>query len=189
MRRRFTACSCTETISPATFRCQFCNPNRLQNVDLSHNSLSGTLQKYLGNCRQLQRLILAGNNFSGEVPAGIFPALANLIQLDLSSNAFNGSLPYDIGQLKSLSGTLNLSFNHFTGKLPPSLGELPLTVSFDLRHKQFHGRNTANRFVCEPRPNGVFKQSVVVRFSVAEKLAKTTVRRRLHGNSEFNARG
>ncbi|KAJ0763376.1 putative protein kinase RLK-Pelle-LRR-III family [Helianthus annuus] len=116
-----------------------CNPSRLQNVDLSHNSLSGTLQKYLGNCRQLQRLILAGNNFSGEVPAGIFPALANLIQLDLSSNAFNGSLPYDIGQLKSLSGTLNLSFNHFTGKLPPSLGELPLTVSFDLRHNNFTG--------------------------------------------------
>ncbi|KAL8218857.1 hypothetical protein R6Q57_022230 [Mikania cordata] len=116
-----------------------CNPPRLQNIDLSHNSLSGTIQKFLGNCRQLQRLILAENEFSGEIPSGIFPALANLVQLDLSSNSFNGSLPYDIGQLKSLTGTLNLSFNHFAGKLPESLGELPLTVSFDLRRNNFSG--------------------------------------------------
>ncbi|KAI3816737.1 hypothetical protein L1987_16441 [Smallanthus sonchifolius] len=116
-----------------------CNPPRLQNIDLSHNSLSGTIQKFLGNCRELQRLILAGNEFSGEIPAGVFPELANLVQLDLSSNYLNGSLPYDIGQLKSLSGTLNISFNHFTGKLPESLGDLPLTVSFDLRHNNFSG--------------------------------------------------
>ncbi|KAK9049232.1 hypothetical protein SSX86_031801 [Deinandra increscens subsp. villosa] len=116
-----------------------CNPSRLQNVDLSHNSISGPLRKSLGNCRQLQRLILGGNNISGEIPSGIFPELANLVQLDLSSNSFNGSLPYDIGQLKSLSGTLNLSFNHFAGKLPASLGDLPLTVSFDLQHNNFSG--------------------------------------------------
>lgn len=116
-----------------------CNPPRLQNVDFSSNSLSGTFQKFLGNCRQLQRLILAGNEFNGEVPSGIFPELANLVQLDLSSNSFNGSVPYDIGQLKSLSGTLNLSFNHLSGELPESLGDLPLTVSFDLRHNNFAG--------------------------------------------------
>ncbi|XP_024991811.1 receptor protein kinase-like protein ZAR1 isoform X2 [Cynara cardunculus var. scolymus] len=116
-----------------------CNPSRLQNVDFSHNSLSGTFQKFLGTCRQLQRLILAGNKFTGEIPSGIFPELANLVQLDLSSNSLNGSVPFDIGQLKSLSGTLNLSFNHFSGKLPESLGDLPLTVSFDLRHNSFTG--------------------------------------------------
>ncbi|KAF5778233.1 putative protein kinase RLK-Pelle-LRR-III family transcription factor S1Fa-like family [Helianthus annuus] len=120
---------------PATI----CNPPRLQNIDLSHNSLSGTIQKFLGNCRELQRLILAGNKFSGEIPAGIFPNLANLVQLDLSSNSFTGSLPYDIGQLKSLSKTLNISSNNFGGKLPESLGDLPLTVSFDLRHNNFTG--------------------------------------------------
>ncbi|XP_023756386.1 receptor protein kinase-like protein ZAR1 [Lactuca sativa] len=116
-----------------------CNPPRLQNVDLSHNLLSGTIQKFLGNCRQLQRLVLAGNKLSGEIPSGIFPELANLVQLDISSNSLNGSVPFDIGQLKSLSGTLNLSFNRFTGKLPESLGDLPLTVSFDLRDNNFTG--------------------------------------------------
>ncbi|KAI3696447.1 hypothetical protein L1987_79463 [Smallanthus sonchifolius] len=116
-----------------------CNPPRLQNIDLSHNSLSGTIQKFLGNCRELQRLILSGNKFSGEIPAGVFPEMANLVQLDFSSNSLNGSLPNDIGQLKSLSGTLNISFNHFNGKLPESLGDLPLTVSFDLRRNNFSG--------------------------------------------------
>ncbi|KAL3501032.1 hypothetical protein ACH5RR_035481 [Cinchona calisaya] len=116
-----------------------CNLPRLQNLDLSNNSLSEALPKELRNCRQLQRLILAGNKFSGEIPAGVFPELANLEQLDLSSNLFNGSIPEDIGELKSLTGTLNLSFNDFAGNIPKSLGYLPLTVSFDLRNNNLSG--------------------------------------------------
>ncbi|CAA2991372.1 receptor kinase ZAR1 [Olea europaea subsp. europaea] len=116
-----------------------CNLPHLQNLDLSNNSISGPLPKFLRNCRQLQRLILARNDFSGEIPEGIFPELANLVQLDLSGNEFNGSIPVDIGELKSLSGTLNLSFNHFSGKIPKTLGDLPLTVSFDLRNNNLAG--------------------------------------------------
>ncbi|CAK9181554.1 unnamed protein product [Ilex paraguariensis] len=116
-----------------------CNLPRLQNLDLSNNSLAGLIPKDLRNCRQLQRLILAENKFSGEIPVGIFPELANLVQLDLSANSFNESIPDDIGELKSLTGTLNLSFNHFSGKIPKSLGDLPLTVSFDLRSNNLSG--------------------------------------------------
>ncbi|XP_076901047.1 receptor protein kinase-like protein ZAR1 [Bidens hawaiensis] len=116
-----------------------CNPVRIQNIDVSNNNITCGVKKFMANCRQLQRLILARNQFSGEIPAGVFPALANLVQLDLSDNGFNGSLPYDIGQLKSLTGTLNLSFNRFVGKLPEMLGELPLTVNFDLRGNNFSG--------------------------------------------------
>lgn len=116
-----------------------CNLPRLQNLDLSNNSLSSSIPKDLKNCRQLQRLILAENKFSGEIPVGVFPELANLVQLDLSSNSLNGSIPEDIGELKSLSGTLNMSFNDFSGKLPKSMGDLPLTVSFDLRNNQLSG--------------------------------------------------
>nr|GMD11185.1 receptor protein kinase-like protein ZAR1 [Ipomoea batatas] len=116
-----------------------CNLPRLQNLDLSNNSISGGFYRDLRNCRQLQRLILAKNKLSGEIPAGVFPELANLEQLDLSSNSFTGPIPDDIGELKSLSGTLNLSFNHFTGKIPKSLGDLPLTVSFALRDNNLTG--------------------------------------------------
>ncbi|KAL8532834.1 hypothetical protein ACS0TY_009152 [Phlomoides rotata] len=116
-----------------------CNLPRLQNLDVSNNSLSGPLPKFIRNCRQLQRLILAGNMFTGSISDGIFPELANLVQLDLSANEFNGSIPDDIGELKSLSGTLNLSFNHFSGRIPKSLGDLALTVSFDLRSNELSG--------------------------------------------------
>ncbi|KAJ8569703.1 hypothetical protein K7X08_006280 [Anisodus acutangulus] len=116
-----------------------CNLPRLQNLDISGNSLTGIFSKDLRKCRQLQRLILARNKFSGEIPVGVFPELANLLQLDLSENLFNSSIPEDIGELKSLTGTLNLSFNHFSGKIPKSIGDLPLTVSFDLRNNNLSG--------------------------------------------------
>lgn len=116
-----------------------CNLPRLQNLDLSNNSLSGSLDKYLKNCKQLQRLILSRNRFRGEIPAGIWSGMENLLQLDLSSNGFTGSVPEDLGELKSLSGTLNLSYNHLSGKIPKSLGDLPVTVSFDLRNNNFSG--------------------------------------------------
>lgn len=87
----------------------------------------------------MQRLILANNRFSGDIPAGIWPQLKNLVQLDLSSNEFNGSIPEDIGQLNSLTGTLNLSYNHLSGEIPKSLGNLPVTVSFDLRGNNLSG--------------------------------------------------
>lgn len=93
----------------------------------------------LKNCRQLQRLILSDNDLSGEIPKGVFPELANLVQLDLSSNNLEGAVPDDIGQLKSLSGTLNLSYNHFSGHIPKTLGDLAMTVSFDLKNNNFSG--------------------------------------------------
>lgn len=116
-----------------------CQLPRLQNVDFSNNSLSGSIPEGLKKCKQLQRLVVTRNQFSGEIPEGIWPEMENLVQLDLSSNEFNGSIPDDIGELKSLSGTLNLSHNHFTGKIPKSLGNLPETVSFDLRSNNLSG--------------------------------------------------
>ncbi|GKB38054.1 receptor protein kinase-like protein ZAR1 [Tanacetum coccineum] len=151
-----------------------CNPPRLQNVDLSRNALKGTLKRFLGSCRQLQRLILAGNQFSGEIPSGVFPELANLVQLDLSSNFLNGSLPYDIGQLKSLSGTLNLSFNHLAGKLPESLGELPLTVSFDLRDNNFTGEIPQTGSFSNQGPTAFLKNPLLCGFPLAKTCQNST---------------
>ncbi|MCI26244.1 putative inactive leucine-rich repeat receptor-like protein kinase, partial [Trifolium medium] len=88
---------------------------------------------------QIQRLILARNKFSGEIPAGVWSELGNLIQLDLSANDFKGPIPEDIGELHTLSGTLNLSFNHLSGRIPNSLGKLSATVNFDLRNNNLIG--------------------------------------------------
>jgi len=116
-----------------------CNLPRLQNLDLSDNSLAGDIPESVGNCSQLQRLILARNNFSGDIPVTPWKKLKNLVQLDLSANVLEGSIPEQIGNLNSLTGTLNLSFNHLSGKVPKSLGKLPVTVSFDLRSNDLSG--------------------------------------------------
>ncbi|CAA6663975.1 unnamed protein product [Spirodela intermedia] len=69
-----------------------CDLPRLQNLDLSRNSLSGPIPGELRRCRQLQRLHLAGNRLSGEMPAGIWQQMENLLELDLSSNNLTGTL-------------------------------------------------------------------------------------------------
>nr|CAD1819966.1 unnamed protein product [Ananas comosus var. bracteatus] len=116
-----------------------CDLPRLQNLDLSRNSLAGPIPRDLRSCRQLQRLLLQQNGFSGEIPAGIWPETVNLVQLDLSSNQLNGSIPRDLGELDSLGGTLNLSHNRFSGKVPEALGNLPSTVTLDLRYNNLSG--------------------------------------------------
>ncbi|RAL42974.1 hypothetical protein DM860_009756 [Cuscuta australis] len=141
-----------------------CNLPRLQNLDLSNNSISEAFSKDLRNCRQLQRLILAKNKLSGEIPAGVFPDLANLIQLDLSSNSFHGKIPEDIGELKSLSGTLNLSFNHFTGKIPKSLGDLPFTVTLDLRNNNLFGEIPQTGSISNQGPNAFLNNPMLCGF-------------------------
>ncbi|MCI59233.1 putative inactive leucine-rich repeat receptor-like protein kinase, partial [Trifolium medium] len=80
-----------------------CTVPRLQNLDLSDNSFSGSITNDVKKCKQIQRLILARNKFSGEISAGVWSELDNLIQLDLSGNDFKGSIPEDIGELHTLS--------------------------------------------------------------------------------------
>lgn len=151
-----------------------CNPTRLQNLDLSNNSISGPLPDFLRNCAQLQRLILSDNKLSGEIPAGIWPAIPNLVQLDLSSNGFTGSIPADIGELKSLSGTLNLSFNHFSGDIPRSLGDLPMTVSFDLRNNNFSGEIPQTGSFSNQGPTAFLNNPSLCGFPLTKKCQKNS---------------
>ncbi|KAF7124168.1 hypothetical protein RHSIM_Rhsim12G0028400 [Rhododendron simsii] len=151
-----------------------CNPTRLQNLDLSNNSISGPLPDFLRSCAQLQRLILADNKLSGEIPAGIWPAMPNLVQLDLSSNGFTGSIPVDIGELKSLSGTLNLSFNHFSGDIPRSLGDLPMTVSFDLRNNNFSGEIPQTGSFSNQGPTAFLNNPSLCGFPLTKKCPKNS---------------
>ncbi|KAG0458185.1 hypothetical protein HPP92_023342 [Vanilla planifolia] len=135
---RSTLSSCTTTISPAQFRKPVRSPSSTEHRPLKKFARRSPPIRS-GACRQLQRLLLAGNNLSGLVAPGIWPQLVGLVQLDISSNTFEGPLPPDIGDLDSLSGTLNLSHNHFSGPIPKSLGKPAPAVNLDLRYNNFSG--------------------------------------------------
>lgn len=78
-------------------------------LDLSNNTLTGSLPAEIHNLSELRILNLSDNQFSG-VPAEV-GQLRNLEILDLSNNKLTG-LPYELGNLTNLK-RLNLRGNNY----------------------------------------------------------------------------
>ncbi|CAL4985797.1 unnamed protein product [Urochloa decumbens] len=99
---------------------------KLVTVDLSVNWISGKLPRFSAGSN-LQKLLLSGTNFSGEIPSSI-GNLKSLKQLDLGSEGFSGTIPSSIGKLRSLE-LLALSGLGLVGPIPSWIGNLTsLTV-------------------------------------------------------------
>ncbi|KAJ0018551.1 hypothetical protein Pint_11474 [Pistacia integerrima] len=116
----------------------FCHSgNVLMLLDLSNNSLRGTVPKSLGNCTSLIFLNLGGNNLIGEIPSELEGA-KNLSYLDLTDNLFNGSFPGFIQKFQSLE-VLKLGFNRFQGRIPQFIGALQNLHILVLESNFFNG--------------------------------------------------
>ena len=135
--------------------------NRVSQIDLNFNNLTGMLPPEIGNLTQLTYLNLRGNQLSGAIPDVIWN-LTNLWYLDLGQNEFSGNIPAQIGNLtmlhalilldNQLSGTipvelwsmqnltiLSLSFNLLHGILPEEIIMLPNLTVLNLYYNQFSG--------------------------------------------------
>ena len=96
--------------------------DRVTELDLSENRLTGSIPAELGSLSNLTLLYLWGNNLSGEIP----PELGNLTHLELLSlaeNRLTGSIPAELGSLSNLT-LLYLWGNNLSGEIPPELGNL-----------------------------------------------------------------
>ncbi len=82
----------------------------LDELNLSHNNLNGSLPSEVGRLQNLKVLNLSNNNFTG-VPAEI-GSLKNLELLDLSNNSITG-LPNELGNLTNLK-YLDLTGNDYS---------------------------------------------------------------------------
>nr|XP_011466118.1 PREDICTED: probable inactive receptor kinase At5g10020 [Fragaria vesca subsp. vesca] len=95
----------------------------IESVDLSNNSLSGTLPRAIGNMVELKLLNVAKNQFSGELPSEL-SKLDRLEYLDLSGNKFKGAIPE---KLPSSLTVFNVSNNDLSGSIPENLKSFPMS--------------------------------------------------------------
>ncbi|KAA8534617.1 hypothetical protein F0562_032124 [Nyssa sinensis] len=116
----------------------FCHENNvLMHLDLSNNSLSGTLPPSLGNCTSLISLNLGMNNLRGNIPNEL-EAAKKMTYLQLNDNHFNGHFPSFIRGLQSLE-VLNLGNNRFQGEIPQFIGNLQNLRILVLELNTFNG--------------------------------------------------
>ncbi|KAI3957752.1 hypothetical protein MKX01_007583 [Papaver californicum] len=100
-------------------------------ANVSDNQISGPLPVEAGGmCRSLKLLDISGNSISGSVPQS-FGDFESLITLDLSRNMLYGPIPVSLGRLKDLQYLL-LASNNLTGEIPSSLGQLDSLKVLDL---------------------------------------------------------
>ncbi|XP_038980297.1 probable LRR receptor-like serine/threonine-protein kinase IRK [Phoenix dactylifera] len=94
----------------------------LQVLDLSSNAFSGSIPEGVGKLKSLEVLDLSGNRLNGSIPSQIGGA-ASLKELRLGKNSLKGAIPTQIGNCSSLT-SLDLSQNNLTGPIPPTLANL-----------------------------------------------------------------
>ncbi len=106
-------------------------------LNLSYNSLSGSIPKEIENLINLNYLRLNDNMISGAIPAEL-EKLTELLNLDLSRNRLTGAIPAEIGKITSLT-TINLSYNQLTGAIPKEIENLTSLTSLSLANNQLSG--------------------------------------------------
>ncbi|KAL2513319.1 putative LRR receptor-like serine/threonine-protein kinase [Abeliophyllum distichum] len=140
------------------------NSSKLTIVDMTNNSFIGTIPDF-GNLRLIQRLLIGGNNLTGE-SSKFFSSLINCPYLEIfevSANQLNGVLPTSIGNLSTslrifsafecnISGfipaeignlrsleDLYLYSNQLTGFIPTTIGKLKRLQRVHLQHNKLDG--------------------------------------------------
>ncbi|CAN6324093.1 unnamed protein product [Urochloa humidicola] len=110
----------------------------LVELDMSQNSLGGgqQIQYNLPN-QKLERLNLAGNQFSGAVPYSI-STMPKLQYLNLNHNQLSGDITDIFSNVPSLT-TVDLSSNSLTGNLPQSFTSLSSLKTLYLQNNQLTG--------------------------------------------------
>ncbi|GKA54222.1 leucine-rich repeat protein [Tanacetum coccineum] len=99
---------------------------------------AGNYPSTLGNCKNLNGLLLRYNRLSGKIPKQLLQLPSLTYFLDLSHNSLSGSIPLDIKDLKMLS-YLGLSYNNLSGTITSTLGECISLTELYLSGNIFEG--------------------------------------------------
>ncbi|KAM2961377.1 hypothetical protein FF1_030956 [Malus domestica] len=116
------------------------NLTHLTHLNLTHNSLQGSLEnKLFESLNSLEILDLSYNLLSGELPLSL--TSSNIRTLDLSSNRFHGPIPSSFFMHAWKLTSFNVSNNAFSSNIPSSvcLHSNPLVKVLDFSSNQFSG--------------------------------------------------
>lgn len=106
-----------------------CNDeDRVMEIRLPNNGLSGTLPASMTNIGLLKTLVLYDNNFSGALPTW-FSGFLHIETIDLGGNNYSGTLPANLALISGLKN-LYLDNNNLSGALLPSLSNVDLSLIY-----------------------------------------------------------
>ena len=125
------------TLEPCRWRGVRCSDGRVTILDLSRNSLTGSIPPEIGQLPRLRQLRLGRNSLAGSIPPEI-GHLTELSLLEIHSNSLTGPIPPEIGQLTMLQ-SLRLEVNSLSGPIPPEIGELTALQSVGLAFNSLSG--------------------------------------------------
>ncbi|CAJ1948494.1 unnamed protein product [Sphenostylis stenocarpa] len=111
------------------------NGRGLMILDISHNSISGSIPSSIAKLSLVQILLMGNNQLEGEIPFEL-SNLAMLFMLDLSHNRLSGSISH---LNPSIIRFLYLQKNAFSGSIPPTFSEGLSLVTLDLSDNNFSG--------------------------------------------------
>ncbi|GJM90232.1 hypothetical protein PR202_ga06492 [Eleusine coracana subsp. coracana] len=114
------------------------NCSMLKVLKAGRNKLSGPLPGELFKATSLEHLSFASNGLQGILDGAHIINLRNLVKLDLGGNNFSGGIPYSIGQLNRLE-ELHLDHNSMSGELPSTLSNCTNLMAIDLKSNMFSG--------------------------------------------------
>ena len=112
--------------------------NRIINLQLRDMKLSGQVPESLRYCQSLQNLDLSSNSLSGTIPAQICTWVPYLVTLDLSNNDLSGPIPPDLANCTYLN-KLILSNNRLSGSIPFELSGLGRLKQFSVENNDLAG--------------------------------------------------
>eukprot|EP00735_Rhodelphis_limneticus_P015065 TRINITY_DN9215_c0_g1::TRINITY_DN9215_c0_g1_i1::g.13235::m.13235 TRINITY_DN9215_c0_g1::TRINITY_DN9215_c0_g1_i1::g.13235 ORF type:complete len:746 (+),score=59.66,sp/Q9SGP2/HSL1_ARATH/30.05/5e-44,sp/Q9SGP2/HSL1_ARATH/25.39/3e-13,sp/Q9SGP2/HSL1_ARATH/30.10/3e-12,sp/Q9SGP2/HSL1_ARATH/27.62/1e-10,LRR_1/PF00560.28/3.9e+02,LRR_1/PF00560.28/1.1,LRR_1/PF00560.28/44,LRR_1/PF00560.28/8.1,LRR_1/PF00560.28/0.012,LRR_1/PF00560.28/3.4,LRR_1/PF00560.28/25,LRR_1/PF00560.28/13,LRR_1/PF00560.28/0.0079,LRR_1/PF005 len=125
------------SVSPCDWFGVICNGSEVSQLDLSNNSLSGTLPVELFMLQSLTVTRLSHNSLTGTIP----PIGSSIIEVDLSYNNFGG---FDDDTIAGAVGIeiLNLAENSLKGSVPSKLSELERLTELYLDGNHLNGTIT-----------------------------------------------
>ncbi|KAK6138028.1 hypothetical protein DH2020_028224 [Rehmannia glutinosa] len=106
-------------------------------LDLSSNSLNGTLSPNISNLKGAVAIDLSRNNLLGTIPSTI-GSLQRLINISLAHNRFHESIPESMSNMLSLE-ILDLSQNNLSGAIPKSLQTLKYLMYLNVSYNELSG--------------------------------------------------